>query len=159
MIEKNFLKNKKIKKIKTFYFILFFIFIFSFNSLAYDSKYDNYNDDTKLLAALIYAEAGIEDWDGKVYVADSVLNRVNSSDPYWPDSIYDVIYQKGQYSCVNDGNLKKAFKEVTDECFEIAIQELNAITNTDIIYFRTGHYSKWGEPLFKHGRHYFSKGE
>lgn len=149
---------KKLFKIKNIFLKTFlFIFIFNFTSLAYSPIYDSYDSDTKLLACLIYAEAGIEDWDGKVYVADSVLNRKNSINPYWPDTIEGVIYQKGHYACVDDGNLKKAFSEVTDECFQVAIQELNQITNTDIIYFRTKKYSKWGEPLFKHGRHYFSK--
>lgn len=151
MIKKLF----KIKNIflKTFLFIIFF----NFTTYAYSPIYNDVSDTTKLLACVIYAEAGIEDRVGKAYVADSILNRVNSTDPYWPDSIEDVVYQKGQYACVSDGNLKKAYSEVTDECFEVVIEELNQITNTDIIYFRTKKYSKWGTPLFKHGNHYFSK--
>ncbi len=59
-------------------------------------------DDLYLLARLIRCEAG-SDWlgdDFRMCVGEVVLNRVAS--PEFPDSIRDVIYQKGQYSAVNE---------------------------------------------------------
>ena len=53
-------------------------------------------DDLYLLAKLICAEAG-SDWlsdDFRLCVGEVVLNRVES--PEFPDSISDVVYQKGQ---------------------------------------------------------------
>lgn len=55
-------------------------------------------DDLYLLAKLICAEAG-SDWlsdDFRLCVGEVVLNRVAS--PEFPDSISDVVYQKGQYA-------------------------------------------------------------
>lgn len=55
-------------------------------------------DDFVLLAKNIYIEAG-SDWlslDWKMTVGEVVINRVNS--PEYPDTIKDVIYQKGQYT-------------------------------------------------------------
>ncbi len=60
-------------------------------------------DDLYLLSKIIYAEAGSE-WlsdDWKMSVGEVVLNRVAS--PEFPDSIAEVIYQKGQYYCMGDG--------------------------------------------------------
>ena len=55
-------------------------------------------EDLDLLSRVIYAEVGctwIPDWVQRM-VGSVVLNRVNS--PYYPDTIYDVIYQPGQYA-------------------------------------------------------------
>ena len=55
-------------------------------------------DDLYLLAKLIYAEAG-SDWlseDFRLCVGEVVLNRVAS--PEFPNSISEVVYQKGQYT-------------------------------------------------------------
>ena len=58
-------------------------------------------DDLYLLARLIAFEAG-SDWltdEYRMCTGEVVLNRVDS--PEFPDSIHDVVYQKGQYSVVN----------------------------------------------------------
>lgn len=58
-------------------------------------------DDLFLLAKIIEAEAG-SSWiekEHKQLVASVVINRMNS--PEFPNSIYDVVYQKGQYASVN----------------------------------------------------------
>ena len=58
-------------------------------------------DDLYLLARLIASEAG-SDWltdEYRMCTGEVVLNRVDS--PEFPDSIHDVVYQKGQYSVVN----------------------------------------------------------
>ena len=58
-------------------------------------------DDLMLLAKIIQAEAGSswlsDEW--KMRVGEVVLNRVAS--PEFPDSIHDVIFQRGQYAGVN----------------------------------------------------------
>jgi spore germination cell wall hydrolase CwlJ-like protein len=66
----------------------------------------NYSDqDLKLLACLVHAEAGTQSYEGKLAVANVVLNRVKSSD--YPDSIEAVIYQSGQFSVAHSGSLDK----------------------------------------------------
>ena len=64
-----------------------------------DFTYDN----LWLLSKIVYAEAG-SSWlteEHRQLVASVVINRVNS--PEFPNSIYDVINQPGQYAPVGSG--------------------------------------------------------
>lgn len=61
------------------------------------------SSDHRLLSKLVYAEARGESYKGQVAVAAVVLNRVKSSS--FPNTISGVIYQKGAFSCVNDGQI------------------------------------------------------
>lgn len=106
------------------------------------------------LAILIQAESGNQDELGKRYVADVVLNRVDSDD--FPDSINNVLRQDKQFASIVDGNYAKAEWTVTEDCFQIALEEYYSRTNSEIHYFRTDRYGT-GVPAFKHGDHYFSK--
>lgn len=74
-------------------------------------------DDLYLLAHLIYGEAGASycSDDMQVYVGSVVLNRVKSPD--FPNTIEEVIFQKGQYACTWDGNF---YREPDDRAWEIA---------------------------------------
>lgn len=62
-------------------------------------------DDLKLLSCLVHAEAGSQSYEGKLAVANVVLNRVKSSK--YPNTIKNVIYQRGQFSVATSGSLKK----------------------------------------------------
>jgi len=56
-------------------------------------KKKNYTDeDVKLLACLIFAEAGNQPYQGKVAVGNVVMNRVKSE--LFPNTLHDVIYQQ-----------------------------------------------------------------
>lgn len=61
------------------------------------------NSDLNLLAHLIYAEARGEPYSGQVAVAAVVLNRVKNSS--FPNSVAGVIYQRGAFSVVDDGQI------------------------------------------------------
>lgn len=63
------------------------------------------NDMVDLLARLINGEARGEPYEGQVAVGAVVLNRVKSAE--FPNTISSVIYQKGQFSCVKDGQFDK----------------------------------------------------
>lgn len=66
----------------------------------------NYTDeDLKLLACLVHAEAGTQGYEGKLAVANIVINRVKSSK--YPNTIKGVIYQSGQFSVARSGSLQK----------------------------------------------------
>lgn len=66
---------------------------------------DYSGDELKLLACLIHAEAGTQSYEGKLAVANIVLNRIKSSK--YPDSMEAVIYQSGQFSVARSGSLAK----------------------------------------------------
>jgi N-acetylmuramoyl-L-alanine amidase len=59
--------------------------------------------DVYLLAQCIYSESRGEPYKGQVAVGAVVLNRVKSSS--FPNSISGVIYQKGAFSAVDDGQI------------------------------------------------------
>jgi N-acetylmuramoyl-L-alanine amidase len=63
----------------------------------------NYEKD--LLARLVRAEAEAEPYEGKVAVATVVLNRVANSN--FPNTIKGVIYQRGQFEPVANGEIDK----------------------------------------------------
>lgn len=59
-----------------------------------------------LLARLVYAESRGEPYVGQVAVAAVVLNRVKSSQ--FPNTISGVIYQRGAFDVVSDGQINLA---------------------------------------------------
>ena len=66
----------------------------------------NYSaEDLRLLTCLIHSEAGTQSYEGKLAVANIVLNRVKS--PKYANSIKSVIYQAGQFSVASSGSLQK----------------------------------------------------
>lgn len=65
-----------------------------------------YSDsDYRLLANIISAEARGESYTGQVAVGAVVLNRVRH--PSFPNTIAGVIYQKGAFSAVSDGQINQ----------------------------------------------------
>ena len=56
-----------------------------------------------LLAQCIYSESRGEPYKGQVAVGAVVLNRVKSS--AFPNSIAGVVYQRGAFSAVDDGQI------------------------------------------------------
>lgn len=61
--------------------------------------------DRLLLERIVMAEAEGEPYEGKVAVANVVLNRLRSAN--FPKTIKDVIYQKYQFSPVNNGRFDR----------------------------------------------------
>lgn len=66
-------------------------------------KQRKYNMELDILSRVVYAEAGMDGIPDECQqlVAMVVLNRVN--DPRFPNNIYDVVFQKGQYACTWSG--------------------------------------------------------
>ncbi|GIP54020.1 cell wall hydrolase [Paenibacillus vini] len=62
-------------------------------------------EELLLLQKIVMAEAEGEPYEGKVAVANVVLNRLRSAN--YPDTIKEVIYQKSQFSPVRNGRLKR----------------------------------------------------
>ena len=61
------------------------------------------SSDTYLLAKCIYAEARGESYVGQVAVGAVILNRVRSTS--FPNTISGVVYQKGAFTAVSDGQI------------------------------------------------------
>ncbi len=61
------------------------------------------SNDVNLLARLIYGEARGEPYTGQVAVGAVVMNRVKNSS--FPNTIAGVVYQKGSFDVVSDGQI------------------------------------------------------
>ena len=111
----------------------------------------------ELLARCVEAEAGDQDYLGKCYVIDCILNRCDQ----WNQSIKETIYQKGQFAVVDNGRINTI--KVSEETRQAIRDELRSRTNSEMLYFRMNHYHEWitqrdpSRNLFPHGDHYFSK--
>ncbi|MDD6183591.1 MAG: cell wall hydrolase [Lachnospiraceae bacterium] len=84
-------------------------------------------DEVTILGALIQLEAGNECYDGQVAVGAVVMNRVRSGS--YPNSISDVVYQRGQFS-VRDRVAGVAAGGVKSSCLQAAQQAINGTDNT-----------------------------
>ena len=94
--------------------------------------------DRKLLANLIYCEAGGEPYEGQVAVGAVVINRVLSS--RYPNTVVGVIYQNKQFSPVASGRLALALTNdsATSKCYQAADEAMSGVTNVgQCVYFRT----------------------
>lgn len=99
-------------------------------------------EEIRLLARIIVAEAEDQSYKGKVAVGAVVMNRVKSSK--FPNTIRGVIYQKGQFSPISNGRFYRV--KVTQEDIQAA---KDAIMGEDptrgSIYFYAPKYAtdKW----------------
>lgn len=94
--------------------------------------------DRKLMANIIYCEAGGEPYTGQVAVGAVVINRVLSS--VYPNTVVGVIYQKKQFSPVASGRLALALANdsATASCYQAADEAMSGVTNVgQCVYFRT----------------------
>ena len=151
--------------------ILFLITVFTFITCSYftgddaetekivalvsneDVELISNEDDIKLIALVIMAEAEGECEKGKRLVIDTILNRVDSK--HFPNTIYDVVYQPKHFSSMWNGRINRC--KVREDICQLVREELDFRTNYDVMFFTAGYYSKYGIPLFQVENHYFSK--
>lgn len=94
--------------------------------------------DRKLMANIIYCEAGGEPYSGQVAVGAVVINRVLSS--VYPNTVVGVVYQNKQFSPVASGRLALALANdsATASCYKAADEAMSGVTNVgQCVYFRT----------------------
>lgn len=104
----------------------------------------------RLMASIIFCEAGNQSYEGQVAVGAVVMNRV--ADSAYPDSIEAVIYQKGQFSPVATGWLDRVrcSDGYTDSAMRAAEDALNGVDPVEgCLYFDRGGSGR------KIGDHYF----
>lgn len=123
--------------------------------------------ELEVLQRIVEAEAGSEDENGKLLVANVVLNRVNSS--RFPDTVSEVVFQQNggvtQFSPVASGRFYKV--EISEETISAVGR---ALAGEDIsegaLFFAARKYAgrsqmRWFDShldyLFSHGGHEFFK--
>ena len=104
----------------------------------------------ELLAALIFCEVGNQPYKGQVAVGAVVLNRIKSKT--YPDSMKEVIYQRGQFGPAGSGWLNRVLqnKSYTKTAWKAAA---DALKGKDPI--NGGLYFNQGGSGKKIGDHYF----
>ncbi|MDM5226021.1 cell wall hydrolase [Cytobacillus sp. NJ13] len=88
-------------------------------------------EEKKLLARLVQAEAEGEPFEGKVAVADVVLNRVEHEQ--FPDTVKDVIYQKNAFEPVQNGSINEPASKEAVQAVETAL--IDKEQNEELLYF------------------------
>ncbi len=92
------------------------------------SPYNVTEEDAYLLACLVGSEAGYEPYEGKLAVANIVLNRLNGG--RYGDSIKDVIYYKNQFSVVASGAFDRVMKKGPNaDSIKAAKEALSGVNN------------------------------
>ena len=104
-------------------------------STALNIENATYSDEEVYLTAqLVHHEAHNQAYNGKVAVAEVVLNRVQSS--LFPDKVNDVIFQNGQFSSL------RRLKNINPTELELRIAynvlngSLRVLNDKDVMYFR-----------------------
>ena len=121
-------------------------------SKSQGSSVPSSTDDVTLLAALIQCEAGGCSYDCQLAVGSVVVNRVKSG--AFPNSVYKVIYQKGQFGPASSGKLAgRLRKGVSSTARRAAQAALSGTDNTNgAKYFKlasSGHKGvKYGPIVF-----------
>ena len=137
------------------------------NELQRNSKYQLTEKELEVLLRIVEAEAGCEDEEGKLLVANVILNRLNS--PKFPDSITEIVFQRengvAQFAPVYDGSY--ACAEVSEETVKAVGRALKGEDISDgAMYFAARKYAeddrmRWFDEkltlLFRYGGHEFFK--
>ncbi len=120
----------------------------------------NRASDLQLMARAINGEARGEPYEGQVAVGAVILNRVKNSQ--FPNTIAGVIYEKGAFTAVSDGQINVPIKEGST-VLKAAQDAMNGWdpTNGCIYYFNPNTATNkwiWSRQLVKTiGKHRFCK--
>jgi len=124
-------------------------------------------EDYQNLLKIVEAEAGCEDEEGKLFVANVVINRVQN--PAFPNSVTGVIYQREQgvtqFSPISNGRFNQV--QVSEETCEAVERALMGENNAQgALYFVARDYAETDKMacfdehltfLFAYGGHEFFK--
>ncbi len=83
------------------------------------------------LSHIINAESGNQPLSGKIAVGNVVLNRV--ANPRFPNTVYEVIHQRGQFTPVSNGSIKLTPNEESVIAAKLCLDGANTVGNA--LYF------------------------
>lgn len=137
------------------------------NELQRNSRYHLDMSELEVLLKIVEAEAGCEDEEGKLLVANVILNRLNSDK--FPDSVSEIVFQQEngitQFSPVSDGSYDRV--QISEETVRAVGRALDGEDISEgALYFAARDYAdsnrmRWFDEkltlLFRHGGHEFFK--
>ena len=149
------------KLIFSIFIALIFLIIYVINMLPKEevqAASSGSNSDIQLLARAINGEARGEPYAGQVAVAAVVLNRVKSSS--FPNTIAGVIYQRGAFNVVDDGQINLSPNSTAKKAAQDALNGWDP-TYGCIYYFNPNTATNawiWSRPhVITIGKHRFCK--
>ena len=83
------------------------------------------------LSRIINAESGNQPLEGKIAVGNVVLNRVAS--PRFPDTVYEVIFQRNQFTPASNGSINKTPNAESVIAAKLCLEGANTAGNA--LYF------------------------
>ena len=118
----------------------------------------NVTNDVYLMARCIYGEGRGEPYTGQVAIAAVILNRVKDSG--FPNSISGVIYQKGAFDAVADGQINLTPNQTSINAAKDAMNGWDPTGGAIYYYNPVTATNKWirSRPIvLTIGRHVFAK--
>lgn len=102
-------------------------------------------EELELLARVIFAEAGSDWCSDKMqrYTGSVVLNRMAS--PLFPNTMREVVYQRGQYSCASSGSINKTPNERAYNCARFLLENGSVLPSN--VVFQSQH--RQGDGLYE----------
>ncbi len=100
----------------------------------YELNYDY--GDLFWLTQIIFSEANLEPFEGKIAVGNVVLNRVRSDD--YPDDIFSVIFEIGktiQFEPVSDGRIYEEANEASYIAACLCLEGTDVINDPSCLFF------------------------
>ena len=96
---------------------------------AYIQSGDSYYDADSLywLSHIIYAESGNQPLEGMIAVGNVVMHRVN--DPQFPDNIYDVLFQRNQFTPAGNGNINMTPNDQSVVAAKLVMEGVEVVPN------------------------------
>ncbi|MCR5388878.1 MAG: cell wall hydrolase [Lachnospiraceae bacterium] len=87
------------------------------------------DEELTWIAAIIRNEAGFEPYEGMVAVGAVIVNRVQSG--RFPNTIYDVLHQRGQFGSNVDAIIAKRTSQITADNLKAAKEALDGADPTN----------------------------
>jgi len=99
-------------------------------------------EELDLFYRLVESESGNQEFDGRVAVANVVLNRL--ANKYFPNTITEVIYQKNQFSVVDNGMIDAVKpSDITIKAVEAALTGTMVVPEEVMYFCRYDVKSSW----------------
>ena len=119
------------------------------------------DQEYQVLLKIVEAEAGCEDTEGRMLVANVVMNRVRNG--YFPNTVTEVVYQRqdgtAQFSPVSDGRIDTV--NVSQGTIDAVARVMNGEDiSQGALFFRSvrsrsGGFDQKLSRVLKHGNHIF----
>lgn len=114
-------------------------------------------EEFDLLSRVVEAESdrgtSEDSFEGRTLIALTVLNRVSSAD--FPDSIYGVCHQSGQFAVVSSGAIYSIRRtDLSDEAVVEAFRRVIEGNYPNVMYFNNSCY-QYGSAYGVYGGNYF----